>query len=216
LPANNYDLDSEWGRSAQDMRHRFFTGLNFRLPWAINVNAIVNATSSRPYNITTGFDENGDTVTNDRRPGVKRNTGIGPSGFNTNLNFTKTFNLRSSGERPTAASNTGANPFLEPQRGPGGGFPGGGIPGGGQGRDGGRPGGGPPGGQRGPGGPGGRPGGINQPQRGPTMAFVVNIQNLLNHPQLNQYSGVMTSPFFGRANGARNPRQIELGLRFNF
>jgi hypothetical protein len=48
------------------------------------------------------------------------------------------------------------------------------------------------------------------------MAFVVNIQNLLNHPQLNQYSGVMTSPFFGRANGARNPRQIELGLRFNF
>ena len=208
MPANNYDLASEWGRSAQDMRHRFFTGVNFRMPWTINVNAVVNATSSRPYNITTGFDANGDTVTNDRLAGVQRNTGMGPSAFNTNLNFTKTINLRSSPEQPSAASNTGANPFVEPQRG------GGGFPGGAQGGGGGRP---PQaGGQRGPGGPGGRPGGNNQQQRGPTMAFVVNFQNLLNHPQLNQYSGVMTSPFFGRANGARNPRQVELGLRFNF
>jgi hypothetical protein len=211
LPANNYDLASEWGRSSQDTRHRFFTGVNFRMPWAINVNAIVNIASSRPYNITTGLDDNGDTVTNDRAPGVKRNTGVGPSSFNTNLNFTKTISLRRT-EQPSSASNSGANPFAEPQR--GGGFPGGGFPGGGGGR--------PPdgGGQRGPGGPGGgpggRPGGNNQQLRGPTMAFVVNIQNLLNHPQLNQYSGVMTSPFFGRANGARNPRQIELGLRFNF
>jgi len=48
------------------------------------------------------------------------------------------------------------------------------------------------------------------------MAFVVNIQNVFNHQQLAQYSGVLTSPFFGRANSARNPRQIEVGMRFNF
>jgi len=48
------------------------------------------------------------------------------------------------------------------------------------------------------------------------MAFVVNIQNVLNNQQLGQYSGVLTSPFFGRANSARNPRQIEVGMRFNF
>ncbi len=201
LPASNYDLRSEWGRASQDMRHRFFTGMNFRLPWGVAVNTMVHATSSRPYNITTGFDENGDTVTNDRPAGISRNTGNGPRAFNMNMNFTKTFNLTRSTERPTAASNTG-NPFVEPQRG-------GGFPGGAQG--GGRPGGGP----GGPRGPVIRQGG-NQQQRGPTMAFVVNVQNLLNHQQLGQYSGVMTSPFFGRPNSARNPRTIELGLRFNF
>jgi carboxypeptidase family protein len=211
LAANNYDLHSEWGRAGQDTRHRFFTGINFRTLWGINVNGVVNASSSRPYNITTGFDENGDTVTNDRPAGVKRNTGIGPGNFNTNLNFTKTISLKKT-ERPNTASNNGANPFLEPQRGggfPGGGFPGGGFPGGGGQRGGG------PGGQRG-GGPGGQRGRPGQPPAGPTMAFVVNIQNVLNNQQLSQYSGVLTSPFFGRANNARNPRQIEVGMRVNF
>jgi hypothetical protein len=28
--------------------------------------------------ITTGFDDNGDTTTNDRPAGIKRNTGVGP------------------------------------------------------------------------------------------------------------------------------------------
>jgi len=206
LPANNYDLRSEWGRAGQDLRHRFFTGVNFRTFWGVNVNTIVNASSSRPYNITTGFDDNGDTVTNDRPAGLKRNTGIGAKQFNTNLNLTKTVSLKKS-ERPNTANNTGgANPFVEPQR--GGGFPGGGFPGGG-----GQRGGGP--GQRG-GGPGGQRGRPGQAPVGPTMAFVVNIQNVLNNQQLAQYSGVMTSPFFGRANSARNPRQIEVGLRFNF
>jgi hypothetical protein len=207
LPANNYDLRSEWSRSPQDARHRFFTGVNFRMPWGVNVNTIVNGSSSRPFNITTGFDDNGDTVTNDRPVGVKRNTGAGPSSFTMNLNLTKTVNLKHPEPSPDAARNAGGNTFAEPQRGgPGGGFPRG--PGGGQDGRGGGPGG--PGGRR----PGG-PGGLNQ-QRVPTMAFQVNIQNLLNHVQLGQYSGVLTSPFFGRANSARNARQIELGLRFNF
>ena len=48
------------------------------------------------------------------------------------------------------------------------------------------------------------------------MTFNVEVQNLLNSVQLNNYSGVMTSPFFGKANNARNPRQIQLALRFNF
>ena len=48
------------------------------------------------------------------------------------------------------------------------------------------------------------------------MTFRIQVQNVLNNQQLNSYSGVMTSPFFGRANSARNPRQVEAGLRFNF
>jgi len=177
LPANNYDLRSEWGRAAQDLRHRFLTGVNFRLPWGVNVNTIVNATSNRAYNITTGYDDNGDTVLNDRPDGVKRNTGIGPRAFNMDLRLTKTINLKST-ENPGSASTGGVNALGEPQRSSG-------------------------------------PGGLTR-QRRPTMSFVVNIQNLLNNQQLNSFSGVMSSPFFGRANSARNPRQIEVGLRFNF
>jgi len=222
LPANNYDLRSEWGRSPQDTRHRIFTGANFRLPWDVNVNTQLNWSSSRPYNITTGLDDNGDTVTNDRPAGLARNTGIGPGNFNLNMNLQKTVKLKNA-EKPGQAARIPANPFAgsfaEPQR--GGGFPGGGFPGG-QGGDGPRgqggnfPGGqrGGPGGNRGPGGRGPN-GGFGQ-QSGPTMTFIVNFQNILNNQQLNGYSGVMTSPFFGRANSARNPRQIEAGLRFNF
>ena len=48
------------------------------------------------------------------------------------------------------------------------------------------------------------------------MTFTAQVQNLINHTQFNGYSGTMTSPYFGRASNARQPRQIELGLRFNF
>ena len=55
-----------------------------------------------------------------------------------------------------------------------------------------------------------------QQNNGKTVTFQMQIQNLLNHTQLNGYSGTMTSSFFGRANNARQPRQVEVGLRFNF
>jgi hypothetical protein len=42
------------------------------------------------------------------------------------------------------------------------------------------------------------------------------VSNVLNHTNFNRYSGVLTSQFFGRANSASAPRQIELGLQFNF
>jgi hypothetical protein len=45
-----------------------------RLPKGFNVSAIVQATSALPYNITTGFDNNKDTVINDRPSGVTRNS----------------------------------------------------------------------------------------------------------------------------------------------
>ena len=215
-PADNYNLRGEWGRSGQDTRHRFFTGTNFRLPWGVNVNTNVNWSSSRPYNITTGLDNNGDTVLNDRPEGVKRNSGKGPGLFNMNMGFQKTVVLKSP-EKPTIPANNGANPFAssfaEPQRGGGGGVPVGGGDFGGQ--RGNFPGGQRGGGQRGQGGRGPDGGGFNQ-QRGPSVTFRIQVQNVLNNQQLNSYSGVMTSPFFGKANSARNPRQVEAGLRFNF
>ena len=154
VPGNNYDMRDEWGRSPFDQRHRFVTGLSFRTFWNIGVNTNVQANSNRPYNITTGHDDNGDTTVNDRPLGTKRNSGIGPGYFNVNLSLQKTVRLK--GETQRAAPS------------------------------------------------------------GPTLTFFVNLWNAFNHPQYQNYSGVMTSPFFGRPNRANNPRNIELALRFGF
>jgi hypothetical protein len=40
--------------------------------------------------------------------------------------------------------------------------------------------------------------------------------NLLNHTNLQNFSGVLTSPFFGQATSALGPRRMEVGTRFNF
>jgi len=243
LPMDNYDLHSEWARSGQDTRHRFQTGGQLRLPWGISTMTQVQWSTSRPYNITTGRDDNFDTNINDRPTDaavcqflqganctslsgriVERNSGKGPGQFNVTMSFQKTVALKGvESSAPGRAGNNGANSFAQPQRGGGGGF-GGGFPGGGSPGGGGPPGGGP-GGQRGQRGdfPGGQRGGGdnrgNNPnfnQRSPTVTFQFQIQNLLNHAQFTNYIGTMTSDYFGKANNARNARQIEAGLRFNF
>jgi len=251
LPVNSYDMHSEWGRSPQDTRHRFNTGMQIRLPWGVNTTTQVNWSSSRPYNITTGQDDNADFTINDRptfaglcssplvatirgvncaNPSdqvIPRNLGKGPGQFSIQMSFQKTVRLK--GAEKTAPANragnagvNGVNNFLPPQRGGGGGF-GGGDFGGQRGGDfGGQRG---EGGQRGGGNRGGLGGGNrgqnnggfnNQQNNGPTMTFQMQVQNLLNNTQLNSFSGTMTSPFFGKASSARNPRQVEVGLRFNF
>jgi len=48
------------------------------------------------------------------------------------------------------------------------------------------------------------------------FTLVVRAANLLNNVNFTNYSGVLTSPFFGRANSAMPARRIELQLRFNF
>ena len=227
LPVNSYDMHSEWGRSGFDTRHRIFTGANWNMPWGVNMTTQLNWNSSRPYNITTGADNNSDSVINDRPIDpvtglmLARNTGVGAGQFNLNLNVQKTVRLKKSepsapGTRAGNNNPNGGNNFAEPQRGPGGGqFPGGGRGPGGPGGDGGQRGGGPggPGGNRGP----NNNGGFNQQNTGPTMTFRAQFQNVLNNVQYGNYIGTMTSQFFGHPiSTARPPRQVEVGLRFNF
>ena len=65
--------------------------------------------------------------------------------------------------------------------------------------------------------PGGFPGGGPGQQRGgKELTISLNVRNLLNHTNYARVSGVLTSPLFGLPLAARNPREIELGLRFNF
>jgi hypothetical protein len=48
------------------------------------------------------------------------------------------------------------------------------------------------------------------------MNFFANMNNAFNRTNFGTPSGVMTSPFFGKPNSARNAREIEVGLRFQF
>jgi carboxypeptidase family protein/TonB-dependent receptor-like protein len=91
LPADSYDLAAEWGPSTRDARHRFFAMANIGTPKNTRVAIFAQGNSALPYNLTTGFDTNGDTVINDRPNGVTRNTRRGAATINLNLRLSKTF-----------------------------------------------------------------------------------------------------------------------------
>jgi hypothetical protein len=77
LPSDNFNLRADRGPAASDFRHLISGFVNKSLPRGFAASAIFQATSALPYNITTGFDNNGDTVINDRPAGVGRNSGRG-------------------------------------------------------------------------------------------------------------------------------------------
>ena len=77
----------------------------------------------------------------------------------------------------------------------------------------------PAGGQLVVGGPGGPvvvPQATGNTAPGPKLAFNVNAQNLLNNTRVYGYSGVLTSPLFGKPIGAASGRTIMLGLNLSF
>jgi hypothetical protein len=187
---NQYDWRSEWAHSPFDTRHRYISNLNLRLPKDTSLAFLIFANSGRPYTMTTGKDNNGDQTTNDRPEGVPRNSLTGPGTYNVNASFTKQFALRKPEAQKTASNAPGAagvNPS-QPQI----------IVGG-------------------PGGPvviPQGPGGNSAP--GPKMSLSIQAQNLFNNTQLRGYSGVLTSPLYGKPTGASNGRFIILGLGFTF
>jgi len=77
LPSDNFNLRADRGPSANDFRHLISGFISKRLPMGLSISTIFQATSALPYNITTGFDNNGDTVINDRPAGVGRNSARG-------------------------------------------------------------------------------------------------------------------------------------------
>src|SRR5262249_51771018 len=77
LPANSYDLAAEWGRAAGIPTHIASAVLNSNLVKNVRLGVSMSARSGSPYTITTGRDDNGDTVFNDRPAGVPRNSVTG-------------------------------------------------------------------------------------------------------------------------------------------
>ncbi|MFN8062959.1 MAG: TonB-dependent receptor [Vicinamibacterales bacterium] len=197
VPANSL-APNEWGPAADDVRHRVFLVTSFEPISRVRLSVNMRGTSARPYTITTGFDDNGDTIVNDRPTGVGRNSARGDGAFDLDLRLA--YRIGGSG---------GSGDF-----GPGG--PGG--PGGGPG-----PGGPPPAGegasaQLGPGGFGGRGGRAGGNQTGPTRSAELYLQvfNALNTVNETGFSGVLTSPFFGLPTAAQPARRVEIGVHVVF
>lgn len=155
LPANNYDLRPEWGRADFDARHRFNLVGTLDLPKGWRFGAFVTLASGIPFNITTGRDDDGDSVANDRPSGVSRNTGDGPGLAQADLRATKLFRV----------------PRL-----------------------------------------------VDRKRDSDSRNFEISVDffNLFNRVNLNNYIGVQTSPFFGRANSARQARTIQFSTRYKF
>ena len=131
LPSDSTNPDADWGPSADDIRHRLYVMANFPLPYNVRVGLNMRVLSARPYNITTGVDDNGDAVFNDRPEGVSRNSDRGAQQITADLRLTKSFNLGGLlGGGPEGVPMGTAPPPPAPggaalQRGPGG--PGGGV-----------------------------------------------------------------------------------------
>ncbi|MGI9068900.1 MAG: carboxypeptidase regulatory-like domain-containing protein [Pyrinomonadaceae bacterium] len=202
-PASSHDFATEFGRSALDQRHQFYLEAYFALPWDLRLSPNVYAASGAPFNITTGSDNNGDTLFTDRpafglagepeavvtpfgvfnpnpQPNetiIPRNYGHGPREVSVNLNVSKTltYGLPADGTEATASNSNSWQPARN-----------------------------------------GR--GFFQRLRDRRYAviFSLDIFNLLNHTNFGEFNGVVTSPLFGRPNHANDARRINLGISLSF
>jgi hypothetical protein len=196
FPANSYDLQGEYGRAALDVHHRFVFGGTFTAPWNLVLSPFVVIRSGAPFNITTGRDNNGDSVFTDRpsfatnlnspdtvvtrygafnlNPGpgeqlIPRNLGNGPAFSGVNLRIEKTISL---GSLPKVTGNA-----------------------------------------RGP---------AERPYK---LSFAVSLQNLFNHTNPGAPIGNLSSDLFGQSNqtssdgafgNSTSNRKISFIVRFNF
>jgi hypothetical protein len=177
LPANNYDLAAERGPALGYSRQRFMAVINMPLKKRFRMGTSVRAQSPLPYNITTGRDDNGDTVSNDRPPGVSRNSGRGRAQVDVGLRLSWAIGFGGPAAPPSGPQIRIIRGDADPLSGPG--------------------------------------GGGDQSKRY-NLELYAQSYNTLNHTNAQNFSGVVTSPFFGQPTSAAAPRRIEVGTRLSF
>ncbi len=203
-PANSYDASTEFGRAASDQRHQLYFETDVTLPWGFSLSSDISIGSNIPFNITTGNDDNGDTLFVDRpafanagdagavitsfgvfnphpQSGDKiipRNFGRGPTELITDLSISRVFTFGRSQSDDSDHKETHVD---------------------------------------------------NRPRGNGALArfarsvgerskltLGVDISNLLNHTNFDNFNGVLTSPVFGRANAADSSRRIKIAMRLDF
>jgi hypothetical protein len=219
--SNPYDPIADYGRAAFDIRSRLFLLGNLSLPRSFSLSPFVIINSGQPYNLTTGQDNNGDSIYNDRpwfaiSPSgasctsradfsevpttfgvVPVNSCTGPANATVNLRLSKTIGFG----RETKGSSSGGG------RGMGGGGRGGGL------------------GPRGLSGAGGNPfamgGGTN---RRYSLTFSIFARNLFNTLNPGPPPGNLSARNFGISSmtgggpfGSETAnRRVDLQVRFSF
>ncbi len=108
LPADSYQLAADWGPAAGIPRHTASAVVNLPLPYRFRLGLTSSARSGTRYNLTTGRDDNGDTVFNDRPAGVGRNSAVGKGSWDLAARLSYTFGF---GDR-SAAGPGGAGPMI--------------------------------------------------------------------------------------------------------
>ena len=178
LPADSYNLAVERGPSLGFSRHRFMSLANLPLRKRFRLGTSLRVQSGTPYNITTGRDDNGDTVSNDRPAGVTRNTGV--SRAQVDLGLRLSWGIAFGGAAPPPAG-----PQVRVVRG--------------DNAD-----------------PLSSMGGLDGAGKRYGLDLYAQAYNALNHFNALNFSGVVTSPFFGQPTSAAAPRRVELGARLTF
>ena len=178
LPADNVNLAAERGPAFGDARHRFMSMAHFPLGRGFQMATSIRAQSALPYNITTGHDDNGDTVSNDRPVGVGRNSGRGRKqvDIGARVSWTTGFGVRATlPQGPQVRIVRGDNPD-----------------------------------------PLANMSGLDGRNKRYGVELYAQAYNLLNRMNAINFSGVMTSPFFGQPTSAAPPRRVEIGTRLTF
>jgi len=178
LPSDSYNLAAERGPALGFARHRFMSLANVPLKRRFRLGASLRVQSGAPYNITTGRDDNGDTVSNDRPAGITRNTGLGTAQIDLGLRLS--WSLAFGGAAPPPAG-----PQVRIVRG--------------DSAD-----------------PLSGMGGMDGAGKRYALELYAQAYNVLNHVNAMNFSGVVTSPFFGQPTAAAAPLRVELGARMNF
>lgn len=204
--SNSYNVRADYGRPAQLARQRIYSGGWVNLPFGISTSVFLAAHTATRFNITTGSDNNGDSIYNDRpafatdltRATVVRtaygnfdtqpiagqqiipiNYGNAPGLFTLQTQFGKGFGF---GKRPTPPPPAPGAPLPKP---------------------------------------GSKP---EKPER-PYQLFVsVEAQNVLNHVNAGAPVGQLSSPYFGRSltlnteqsNSTAANRQVTASMGFRF
>lgn len=100
-------LDAEWAAASGDRRHRYQVSLNSQALKNLNASFSLGGNTGTPYNITTGFDDNNDSIFNDRPAGVGRNGARTSDQATVTANLTYAISLGSAGGPPRAQERGG-------------------------------------------------------------------------------------------------------------
>jgi Carboxypeptidase regulatory-like domain len=93
FPGNSYNPGADWARSDNDRRHKFDLLASSQPTRFFTLGVALSLYSDKPVNVTTGVDNNGDGIINDRPAGYARNSMHGPGMIGLDMNVSHDFKL---------------------------------------------------------------------------------------------------------------------------